>query len=167
VAFDALRKVGLERLGLDGIIGLCDSTRRDVRALGRELAAAHMNDLDADAVLFRLAEHPDRDMKLFALELVRAHLRPGFVPLARIESFCRACLLDARPVRELKYGLVDLLGERGAADERQGELAAAILDSFVRSATKEDFERVAAALARIQLAHPAVHSSLALRSEAP
>jgi hypothetical protein len=166
VAFEVLRGLGVDKLGLDGIVGLCDSTRLDVRAFGRELAARHLTDLDPDAVLFRLVEHPDRDMKLFALELVRAHLRPGYVPLARIEGFFRACLLDTRPLRELKYGLIDFLAERALADERQGELVAAVLDAFVRSATKEDFERVAAVLARITLAHPEVKSSLRVEATA-
>lgn len=169
-AFELLREVvGFERLGLDGVIGLCDSTQPDVQAFGREMIQQHFEELDAQDVLFRLVEHPDQQMQKYALELIRSDLKGGFVPLARIESFCRDCLFDLFPDRSLKHGLLEFLTDRALSDERQGELVAGLLDDVVRSHTKADFERVAEALVRIQLAWPEVTSDLSLvasRSEA-
>lgn len=162
-AFRLIRdELGFESLGLDGLIGLCDSTHAEVQAFGREMVRQHFDELDAQEVLYRLVEHPDQKMQRYALELVREHLRGGFVPLARIEGFCRACLFDVRPDRGLKLPLIEFLTERGLSDERQGELVVEILSDFVRSHTKADFERVAESLVRIQLAWPAVSSDLEL-----
>jgi hypothetical protein len=167
VALDLLRDVvGYERLGLDGLIGLCDATRPDVRALGRELLVRSFDELDAQAVLFKLVEHPARDMRRFALSLVEEHLPPGFVRLARVEGFAKAVLLDLSPDREVKRRLIAFLERRGTSDEEQARVAAALLSSVVRTATVHDFERVLAALATIQLAHPSVASAVALGTAA-
>src|SRR5690606_21528616 len=145
---------GFERLGLDGVIGLLDSAHDDVRAFGRELTIAHLDELDTQELLFRLVEHPAPDMRAFALTLVESHLKPGFVALARIEGFCRAALMDLSPDRDVKQRLLAFLTTRGLADERQAEVVVGILQRVVRTHTRFDFERVLAALAAIQLAHP-------------
>src|SRR5690606_27060715 len=131
--------VGFERLGLDGLIGLSDATHPEVRALGRELILRSFDELDAQEVLFKLVEHPARDMRRFALGLVEQHLKPGFVPLARIEGFAKAVLLDLSPDREVKRRLLAFLEKRGTSDERQAELTAALLSQVVRTATVHDF----------------------------
>ncbi len=164
IAFELLEGLPLSALGLDGVIGLCDSTRGEVQALGRTLVQQHFRELDADTVLFRLAEHPDQAMRSYALSLITAHLRPGMVPLARIDTFVRATLFDLRPRRPLKVGLLDFLRERGLMDERQGEHVAGLLGELLRSHTVFDFQRVSQTLALIQLAFPAVRSDLQLQA---
>jgi hypothetical protein len=160
-AFAIIREeLGFEVLGLNGVIGLCDSTHPEVQEFGRAMVRQHFDALDTQEVLFRLVEHPSRRIQIYALELVREHLRGGFVPLARIEGFCRACLFDVWPDRKIKGPLIDFLTERALMDERQGELVAGILSDFVRSHTKADFERVADSLVRIQLAWPEVSADL-------
>jgi hypothetical protein len=166
LAFERLRGVPLAALGLDGVIRLADSSRSEVQELGRELVLAHFAELDAEAVLFRLVEHPSVGMRLFALSLVEAHLRPGFVPLGRIEGFCRSCLFDLVPSRELKHRLVDFLRQRGLADENQGALVVRLLGTVLRTHTREDFERIARVVVEIQLAHPGLESELLLHGGA-
>lgn len=157
--------VGFERLGMDGLIGLADASHPDVRALGRELILRSFDELDAQEVLFKLVEHPARDMRRFAIGLVEEHLEPGFVPLARIEGFVKAVLLDLSPDREVKRRLVAFLEARGLADERQAELVAGWLGQVVRTATVHDFERILAALAAVQVRYPEVGSSVRLVEE--
>lgn len=156
--------VGFENLGLEGLIGLCDSSHAEVRALGRELLTEHFEELDPAEVLFRLVEHPARDMRSFALTLVEAHLAPGFVPLSRIESFCRAALMDLSPDRDVKRRLLEFLVARGEADERQAEVVVSLLSRVVRTHTLSDFESILMALTRVQLAHPDVSSPVKVAS---
>jgi len=168
VAFTLLRdEVGLEHLGLDGLIGLCDSSDPEVEELGRELVVKHFEELDAETVLFRLAEHPSRSMRTFALGLMHVHLRDGFVPLARLEGFFRAVLFDLWPSRRLKYGTLDFLLQRGLRDERQAQLVASLLEELLRTFTKGDFDRVVFALACLQTRHPSVKTALELTQDAP
>lgn len=163
VVFDLLTNaIDLVSLGLPGLIGLCDSSDPEVEALGRDLVVKHFEELDPEEVLYRLSEHPSRRMQLFALGLMQTHLRPGYIPLARLEAYFCAVLYDVWPTRRLKHGVLALLLERGRADERQGELVAAILGPLLRTHTAHDFDRVASVLAQVQALHPSVTSDLKL-----
>lgn len=157
-----LQEVPLETLGRDGLVGLCDSSDAGVEALGRELVRRHMETLDAEAMLFRLSEHPSRAMQAFVLELLEAHLREGYVPLSRLEAYFRAVLFDVWPSRPLKWGVLALLEARGFADERQAAFATGLLSAVLRTRTRGDFDRIAGALARLQVAFPALRSELVM-----
>lgn len=154
-AVKMLRDARVERLGLDAIVGLCDSGYEDVQNFGKELVLSHLPSLDPQELLFRLAQHPAKNVRRFALDLVEKHLKDGFVPLARLELFFRAALFDLWPERAMKRRVLQLLGSRGARDERQAELAVALLNDFVRTAVKNDFELAAQALVSIKQAFPA------------
>ncbi|HWB80569.1 MAG TPA: hypothetical protein VG755_36645, partial [Nannocystaceae bacterium] len=166
LAAELLRALPLAVLGLDGLVGLCDATDAGVQALGRELVQRHFAELDPDAVLFRLAEHPAQHMRSYALELIREHLRPGMVPLSRIEPFMRTTLFDLRPDRRLKVGLLDFMLARGAMDERQAELVVGILGDVLRTATVFDFQRIVQIVTTLQLAYPSATSDLRLSEPA-
>ncbi|UJR80648.1 HEAT repeat domain-containing protein [Sandaracinus amylolyticus] len=152
--------ITVEQHGLDALIALCDSNHAEVQALGRELVIANFERLDADAVLFRLIEHPQRAMRAFAIELATQHLRPGYVPLARCEAFFRTVLLEVRADADTKRRAIDFLVTRGQVDAQQGALAASLLDRVLRTRTVRDFERVIAGLAAIQTRFPEVRSAL-------
>jgi hypothetical protein len=167
-AFELLRtEVDLSRLGLDGYVGLCDANRPEVQAFGREVVLRDLDRLDMGELIHRLSQHPAPAMRRFALDLVLGHLKPGFVALARLESFFRACLFDLWPSRVEKRNVVDFLLARGLEDERQAEVAARLLGDFVRSKTRYDFERALEALVRIRLAHPGVESRVVVQGVSP
>lgn len=160
-AIGMLDGLELARLGLDGLMGLADSTRADVQAKARALLTEALakegeGGLDVHELLGRLAQHPSRAMRGFAVELALAHLKPGFVRLAKCELLFRAVLLDVQPDRRAKRRVLDFLAVRGTQDENQAELAAAILADVVRSRTKDEHERALAALAQLKLAFPAL-----------
>lgn len=158
-AFEMLRgPVDVASLGLDGIVGLCDSNREDVQGFGREMALKHFEALDSGELLHRLAEHPSALIRRFAVDLAVAHLKEGFVALSRLESFFRRALLDVRPDRREKRLVVDFLRERGLRDERQAEVASRVLGEFVRTRAKADFESALDALVRMKLKFPEVES---------
>jgi hypothetical protein len=160
-AFELLRgPVDVAALGLDGIVGLCDSNREDVQAFGREMALKHFDSLDSAELLHRLAEHPSPVIRRFAVDLAVAHLKEGFVALSRLEAFFRRALLDVLPDRREKRLVVEFLRERGLRDERQAEVASRVLGEFVRTRAKADFELALDALVRLKLQYPQVESML-------
>ncbi|MDB4930944.1 MAG: hypothetical protein JWM10_3428 [Myxococcaceae bacterium] len=157
--FELLRgPVDVAVLGLDGIVGLCDSNRDDVQSFGREMALKHFDSLETAELLHRLAEHPSPVIRRFAVDLAVAHLKDGFVALSRLEAFFRRALLDVRPERREKKLVVDFLRERGLRDERQAEVASRVLGEFVRTRAKVDFESALDALVRLKLRFPEVES---------
>jgi hypothetical protein len=147
----------------DALIALCDSNRVDVQNLGRELVERWMQRLDPQDLIKRLSQHPHRNVRKWALGLVTKHLKDGFVPLAGLEDFFRTVLLDVTPDRAMKHAAVVFLTTRGLADERQAEVVVRLLGEFVRSKTKDDFDRAIRALTRIKIAYPAVDSAVSLR----
>lgn len=163
LAFRLLRdEIDLVALGLEGLVGLCDSNDPEVQALGRDLVVRHFDELDAEEVLHRLSEHPSREMRRFALGLMHVHVRDGFVPLARLEGYFRAVLFDTWPSRPLKYGTLAFLLERGLRDEGQARFVADVLQSVLRTQTRGDFERIIQALARLQLRFPEIETPLSV-----
>jgi len=165
-AFELLRgPIDLEPLGLAGILGLCDSTRPDVQAFGRERALAHFATLDSYELLQKLAEHPSPSMRRFAVDLIVGHLKPGFVPLARVEGVFRAALLDLTPSRMEKRAVCTFLRDRALRDERQAEVGLRVFGELARSKTRADREAALDALAALVLKFP--HLESPLRPHAP
>jgi len=161
-AVELLKDVDLARLGLDGIVGLCDSNHVEVQDLGRELSLRHLGELEPNELLFRLSQHPHRNVQRFALDLVETHLKDGFVALAKLEHFFRTALMDVWPDRRMKRRVLTLLATRALQDENQAQMAADILNDVVRTATRGDFELAAEALVKIKLAFPQVNTAVAL-----
>ena len=166
VAFAILRdEIGFESLGLDGIIGLVDSGREDVRVLGCDLVRKHFASLPAGEVIGRLVQHPEPTMRPFIVEVVLAQLPGGEEPLERVQDFCRAALFDLWPDRRVKRGVIDLLRERGLRGEAEARVAAKLLGELVRIRGKADFERALDALVRLKLAFPEIESPIHLHME--
>jgi hypothetical protein len=163
-AVKLLRAAEVGRLGLEGLIGLCDSNHEEVQELGKALVLQHLGELDPQELLFRLSQHPGRNVRRFALDLVEKHLKDGFVSLARLELFFRAALMDLSPDRAMKRRVLQLLATRGVRDENQAEMAASILKDFVHTAVKNDFELATTALISIQLAFPTLDTGLKVRT---
>lgn len=160
-AFELLRTVvDPASVNLQTVLALCDSNRDDVQEFGKRLALEHFDTLDPQALTHALSEHPAPAMRRFALDLATAHLKDGFVALARLEEYFRRTLFALRPSRADKRRVVAFLLERGLRDERQAEVSARILGDVVRTRTREDFESVLEALVRLRLKFPSVDSAI-------
>lgn len=165
-ALELLRqRIDAATLGLEGVIGLLDSTRPEVQKLGKELALNHLDQLPSGDLVLRLVQHPDPALRRFALELAIQHLPAGVHSLVQLKGFCRSALFDTWPQRQVKDLALALLTERGLEDREQAEVAVAILGDVIRSQTRADFERALQALVRLQIAWPDLPSTVRLVTE--
>jgi hypothetical protein len=156
-ALSMLDKIDLLPLGIDGLMGLADSTRVDVQVKAHTvLENAISRGVDVHEVLARLGQHPSPVTRKYAVGMAVEHLKPGFVRLAKLELLFRASLFDTWPDRKLKRTVIEFLSQRGQQDENQAEVAAQILGDFVRSQTIDDKERALAALVSIKLKFPQI-----------
>jgi hypothetical protein len=166
-AADVVRdELDTSALSPDALLGLCDSNRTDVQDLGRALVERHFSRLDAQLLVKRLAEHPHRHVRAWAVELAVRHLKDGYVALAGLEEFFRTVVLDVSPDRKAKRAVIAFLTERGLRDERQAEVACRLLGELGRSKTKDDAERAVSGLARIKVRFPDVAATVTLREAA-
>jgi hypothetical protein len=152
------KRVNLEALSFEALLGLCDSNLREAQDLGKELVSSRLASLPADRLIAALTEHPHRNVQKFAVDLVVKHLQQGFVKLAALEEFFRRVLLDVSPDRRLKRTVIDFLGRRGLADEHQAAVAARLLLEVAKSRTRFESERALVALATLKVAHPSVET---------
>jgi hypothetical protein len=172
LAFDLLRSEILLRadsdlaiLGLDGLMGLLDSTRLDVQEAGRALVHQRAAELPLGELASRLAQHPDPGMRRFAIEVIAQHYPTGEQDLAALKSFARAALLDVRPNRKVKRQVIDFLTARGLRSHSEAEVVAAVLGDLIRLQGKTDFENALEALVRLKLAYPELQTTVSLHLE--
>jgi hypothetical protein len=125
-ALALLDQVDLVPLGLDGLMGLADSTRVDVQKKAHEIlkGALAKESVDVHELLARLGQHPSPVTRAFAVDLAVKHLKPGFVRLAKLELLFRSALFDVWPSRRTKRAVLAFLAERGQQDENQADVAA-------------------------------------------
>lgn len=164
-AIAMLDKIDLSPLGLDGLMGLADSTRIDVQRKARGILEKALADpaVDVHELLARLGQHPSPFTRAFAVDLATKHLKPGFVRLAKLELLFRSALFDVWPDRKTKRTVIAFLDERGQQDENQAEVAAQILGDFVRTQTHDDRERALMAIVHIALKFPHIKTPVVIK----
>ena len=154
-----LNRVMLDRLGPDNLLALLDSTLPDVRRAAVAAVDKGPSTLDRAGLAARLAEHPARGMRLYALDLAADALPAGAGALEKLRPLLSASLLDATPSRPLKRRVFAALIDCGTADDAAARLAAEVLRPITRSAVAHDAESAVVALARIRLARPEAFDS--------
>ena len=147
-------RVDFDRLGVDALQSLLDSTMIDVRTAAMRAAADNLDRLDAAELAGRLAEHPACDVRLFAFDLAATHLPADAASLIRLRPLLVSSLLDATPSRAAKRRAFDALARLGTADAEAARVAADVLLPVRRSAVAADAERATSALVTVKLAHP-------------
>jgi hypothetical protein len=145
-------QIDTAHLTLDALVGLADSLHADVQDLAKDLIGRRLAELPTQELLAKLLEHPHRNMRRYVLDLVRAHLKQGFVPLASTEEFFRALFLDLSPDRSIKRDAIGFLRERGLTDAGQAEIAGRLLAELIKSKTRFDFDLALEALTQIRFA---------------
>jgi hypothetical protein len=145
-------EIDTSHLSLDALVGLADAVHADVQDLAKELIGRRIADLPTHELLRKLLEHPHRNMRRYVLDLVRAHLKEGFVALASTEEFFRTVFLDVSPDRSIKRDAIAFLRARGLADAEQADVASRLLAEVVKSKTRFDFDLALEALTQIKLA---------------
>ncbi len=149
-----LERVELDRLGVDALQALLDSTLADVRRAAMRAAAGHLEHLDAAELAGRLAEHPGRDVRDFAFDLAAEHLPAGGDSFDRLRPLVAASLYDVTPSRPAKAQAIHAVTRYGLADEQAAQRCAELLFPMTRSEVRADREAAVAALAKIKLYHP-------------
>jgi hypothetical protein len=165
-AFELLQQLDIATLGLDALVGLCDSNHAQVQAFARDWIRAHLDRLSPQSLLERLIEHPHAPMRAFALELMEQHLPPGAAALAEVQTFLRVSLLTPRLPRAARDRLLRVTEARGLCDQEQAAIAVSVLGAALRTQVQRDFEPLVLALSRIQLRFPDIRSEWKLLAEA-
>lgn|GEM_PF-704995 len=145
---------------INALLAVCDSTWPAVQLVGQRFASPILEagGATAEKLTASLAQHPHPAMRRFVMDIAEGvigrGLRPGLMPLLRLEPLLRAGLFDVRPSRRLRSRIIGLLRDRGLADEAQAELAVSILKDVARSRTHSLRDDALAAIAVLAAVHP-------------
>lgn len=160
----------LVRTHLDGrhltaevLIGICDSVRSDVQALGRELVARYFPSERGEHLLLALAEHPSSDLQLFATNYLERYADGNLAVLERltpyfISSLSRIC--DARVAKLRCYEFVTRQAHHGEAFARW---AVGLLERVCGTVALGDQARAIVGLLQIAQLHPGLAQPLGVR----
>ena len=151
-----------ETVGLDTIVGFLDSEHTELQDFGKDLTKERLSFLPADKLTVMLSEHPHRNMREFAWNLVFGHLPNTEQALTQVEPFFRVALFDLKPQRELKNRVLNFLQQRSQQDVAQATVAVRILSQVVRVRGRSDFENALETLVRVRLNYPELSSPVSL-----
>ncbi|MEM8875680.1 MAG: hypothetical protein AAGD32_15650 [Planctomycetota bacterium] len=157
-----LRQTDFATLGVDNFLALLDSTLEDVRTAAKSAVLEGLATIDRTDLAEKLAEHPARDMRSFALDMAIDALPAGADALHKLRPLLVTALLDVTPSRALKVRVFDAIAESGATSDDAARLAADILLPVARSVTADDADRALAALAAVKIARPDAFEQLAI-----
>jgi len=160
-ALGFLEEVGLERLGPEVLVALCDSVRPEVQAVGRELIARTFEAAHGVEYLLRLCEHPAPSLQLFVSAYVEAYAAGQPQRVRQLEPYFRTVLSQVNRGAVAKARVLDFLAREV---ERSAESAAVIAPLLARqSATIAvgDKARLIAAMVEVAERHPEVELPIA------
>jgi hypothetical protein len=170
------------------VFALAESEIKGTREVALTLIRRHYALLGGAARLAWLMESPDREVRLFAVRLLWEKHRPGvgqgeaggsFETSQALRQFLRDVMFGLPPGRmERREASADALPERGlpASEAKRrlveivrdfsveaagfAEIALPVLEEFMYSEAKGEWQACVAALARIRRAHPEIRTAL-------
>lgn len=147
----------------DILVGICDSVKPDVQALGRELITRYFQGEHGPEYLLKLSEHPSTDLQLFATNYLATYAGSDLRRLAALRPYFISVLSRVNQARLAKARVhAFLLSEAG----KSAEAAALVAEVMTRvSATVAIGERARAieTLLAIHAAHPAIPLPISVR----
>ncbi|MBN2909560.1 hypothetical protein JQC72_08470 [Polycladomyces sp. WAk] len=145
----------------DLIYGLLDTARADIQTFAMKLIRIHEKRLEPTELLVRAGQHPDLRVQEFALELAQ---QVEWTPelLNKMELFFRTVLFRVHGGRKAKNMALALLTRLGETSPELAKGVVSILSDVARNIGTRDFERILAALTRIQMWYPDISTPLAV-----
>lgn len=145
------------------LVGICDSVKPEVQALGRELITRYFHSDRGPEYLLKLSEHPSTDLQLFATNYLETYAAGQPARLQALQLYFISVLSRVNQARLAKLRVHAFLRAEAG---RSIEAAALVVDILSRvSATVAIGERARSieTLLAIHALHPALPLPLALR----
>jgi predicted DNA-binding WGR domain protein len=141
-AFDYFRREYSERDWTpERMIGICDSVRPDVQALGRELVGRYLRDEDGPESLLRLAQHPKPEMQAFAAQYLEKYAADNPERLDQLKPYCITVLTQVNKNRKAKNKIFDFLEREAKKSAQAARIVSAIVDHVSLTTVAADKER--------------------------
>lgn len=137
-------------------IALCDSTKEDVQAFGREMITKWFEKDNGFDYLLRLSQHPDSRMQLFASGFLDQYAKNNYEMLQKLGDFFVTLLSQINKGRTSKIRAIHLLSNEAMVNEQNAFLISAIFNRMSATASIQDKALYIKAMLNISKAFPTV-----------
>ncbi len=145
------------------LVGICDSIKPDVQALGRELISRYFQSESGPEYLLKLSEHPSTDLQLFATNYLETYAGSQIERLRALRHYFVSVLSRVNQARLAKARVHAFLRSEAL---KSAEAAAVVVEILTRvSATAAIGERARAieSLLAIAAVHPTIPLPISVR----
>ncbi|HNN97465.1 MAG TPA: hypothetical protein PKI03_34590, partial [Pseudomonadota bacterium] len=145
------------------LVGICDSIKPDVQALGRELISRYFQSENGPEYLLKLSEHPSTDLQLFATNYLETYAGSQIDRLRALRHYFVSVLSRVNQARLAKARVHAFLRAEAL---KSAEAAAVVVEILTRvSATAAIGERARAieSLLAIAVVHPTIPLPISVR----
>jgi hypothetical protein len=151
----ALIQHELGALSADAVIAICDSTRPEVQALGKQLLLEQFRADDAGRYLLRLAEHPSVSVQLLVSGLLD-HAAGQPERLRALAPYLVTVLSQVNRGKAAKQRVIDLLRREAARSADAAAIIAPILDRQSATTAVTQKQPLIATMVELRAAFPAL-----------
>lgn len=148
------------------LIGICDSVKPDVQALGRELITRHFNAENGPEYLLKLSQHPSTDLQLFATNYLESFAAGQPERLRALQHYFLSVLSRVNQARLAKRRVHDFLLAEATKSAEAAQLASEILGRVSATVAIGDRARAIETLLAISAQHPSITVPI-VRQSAP
>ncbi len=158
---------GLDALGVDAIVTVCDSIRPTVEAAGKRLILRHCNAANAAAYLHKLSEHPSVSVQLLVSGLLQQHAAGKLDMLRVLLPYFTTVLSQVNRGKVAKLRVIEFLRAEAQRINEAATLLAPVLDR--QSATMAVTQRapLIATMVDVHDRYPDVALPIAITPVAP
>ena len=158
---------GLDALGVDAIVTVCDSIRPTVEAAGKRLILRHCNAANAAAYLHKLSEHPSVSVQLLVSGLLQQHAAGKLDMLRMLLPYFTTVLSQVNRGKVAKLRVIEFLRAEAQRSNEAATLLAPVLDR--QSATMAVTQRapLIATMVDVHDRYPDVALPIAITPVAP
>jgi predicted DNA-binding WGR domain protein len=159
--------VGLETLGADAIITICDSIRPDVETFGKHLMLLHCTPANAEVYLRKLSEHPSVSVQLLVAGLLEHHAAGKPTVIAALLPYFAVVLSHVNRGKIAKLRVIEFIRSQCAASEAMATILTPLLDRQSATIAVSQKQPLIATMTDIASQFPDVQTPLTLVPIAP
>lgn len=136
------------------IIGVCDSTRDDVQAFGRELLQRFFQQQQGPQYLAALSEHPSVNVQLFVSNFLESHAAGQPERILGLRGYFVTALSQINRARVCKDRVLGFLLREAVKDAQVAAMVAEVFTRVSLTVVRRDRSQLIKALIELHAAHP-------------
>ncbi|MGK9173289.1 WGR domain-containing protein [Yokenella regensburgei] len=146
----------------DMIVNLCDSSREDVQAWGRELLQTFFRHEQGETYLLKLSQHPSLTVQTFVTHFFEEYAAGKPAVILALKPCFLAILSQVNRGRVAKDRTLAFLTQQAAASPQVLEMVASLLTRLSLTVVQKDKAPLIKAMLQLQRQHPHLNLPLAI-----